>query len=302
MLFTNISNSPSQAAADCAAVAKLGGRGVRISIEQGWGDLSKLLAPYRAACNDHGLILMECDQPVGHVQPRSQKDQDAYGEHVAEACSICDQVSADNEWNGYGANEIPNPKACADTMLACIEARDRLAPGRTLLSGSTCPAGGKLGDQYVEPITFVRALLTAQPTIVRARNFQWDWHAYCDGRYVPSTPQTWDQCWNTRNLQKLLASFGAPDMKIVWSEFGTQTGPAGWVQKVSPATQALRLEQQIIEQRAQQRDGVHHGATVWYQLRDRNPASSSDWTACAGLLDLHGNPKPVAAAFTRLAA
>lgn len=299
-LGVNITLDPNRAAVDCAAAAKLGAKVVRTSQEQGWGSVDARLGPFRKACDDNGLELMQCAQTAGHVQPTSQHDLDAYGEFVAECAEMADQTSSGNEINGFGSRERPDPRKAAVTTAAVIDARDRLAPKRVLLMPSMCPASGPIGSTYVEPLVFLSAMVAAEPRIARAMRV--DWHGYCDGRYDPSTRQTWNQCWRTRAVQQWLATIGSPHRRIIWSEWGTATGPAGWPQRISTATQVLRFNQQIAEAHSQVDAGVHLTDLVWYCLRDRNAVGPDDWPAFAGLLDIRGNEKPVAGAFRAAAA
>lgn len=294
----NISNSRANAASDCALAASLGATGVRVSQEEGWGSPADLLGPYRKACDDHGLWLMQCCQPIGHVQPRTQKRLDEYGAFTAESSTIADYTSADNEWNGYGSNETPDPVACAQTMLACLGWRDSHAPGRMLMTGSICPASGPLGARYVEPLLFVTTMFDAEPSILDARHLLHDWHGYCDSRYPATTRATWNTADRTGALQAQLKKRHHGREKVSWSEFGSATGPPGWVQRVDEPTQALRFDQYIEEMVALEGRGVRFGPSAWYQLRDRKPQSSTDWPACCGMVRLDGSLKPVAARFT----
>lgn len=303
ILGVNITLTPGQAAADVAAAAALGAKVVRTSQEQGWGDIATLLGPYRKACDDHGILLFETDQPHGHVQPRSQADIDAYAAHVAEAASIADYTSSGNEINGYGSNETPDPHAAAAAWIACVEARAKLAPHRWLYTPSMEPGSGPLGKSPVEPLLFLETMLTAAPaTLKHHRQIGVDWHAYCDGRTDPSSPQVWNQCWRTRAVAEMLAGLSDQAHPIAWSEWGTATGPSGNVQAITAAEQAVRFVEQLHEARAQMRSGVHHGPGIWYQLRDGTPTNDRDWTSACGLLDVHGARKPVGTAFAVAAA
>lgn len=294
----NISNSPANAARDCAAVAKLGGDGVRVSLEEGWGTPSAMLGPYRRACDDNGLWLMECAQPTGHLIPRTQKRLDGYGVFCGECASIADYTSSANEFNGYGCNETPDPKATAQMVLAVIAHAPK---GRQLLTPSVQPASGGLGSRYVEPLLWMLTMLDVDHSILTSG--MWiDWHGYCDGRYNPNTAQTWNTAYRTRLLAKKLAHRGFPNQIVTWSECGTATGPSGWAQRVSESDQALRLTQLIAERTSQEAAGVHHGPTVLYDLRDYHAANDSDWPACAGAYRLDGTAKAEAATFKKLAA
>lgn len=301
-LGVNITLTPANAAADVAAAAALGAKVVRTSQEQGWGEISTLLGPYRKACDDHGIQLFETVQAKGHVQPRSQRDLDAYGQLCAEAAAIADWTSTGNEINGFGSNELPDPKAAAACWTACVEARDKLAPHRWLYTPSMEPGGEPIGKTPVEPLTFLQAMLIrAQPTLSRP-HIGVDWHGYDDGRHDPAGHDFWNQCWRTRAVQAWLASVGEPELPIAWSEWGTATGPSGNVQAISPAMQVQRFTEQLHEAHQQTKAGVHHGPVIWYQLRDRTPSNDRDWTACCGLLDVHGARNPVGTAFALVAA
>lgn len=294
----NITNEPTKCAADIALAASLGATWVRTSQEQSWGAPSTRLGPYRKACDDHGLKLWNTDQSNGHKVVTAQKDLDAWGNNVAEYAAIADCTGMGNEDNGYGSNDkIPNPKARAQMALAAIEWRDKLSPGRKLATPELCPAAGNLNSTYIEPLLFFTNFINADPTILDAKALWIGWHGYCDGRYPASTNATWNTCHRMRDLDVFLKSKGKH--KIICStEWGAQTGPSSWAQKVTPQVQAQRFNDYIQEYKSQEATGIKHGPMIWYQLRDTSP---SDWTTFAGMVDIHGNPKPVAAQFTAAA-
>lgn len=298
-LGVNITLDPKLAARDCAAVAKIAGPGtwVRTSQEPPWGSVTARLGPFRKACDDNGLKLMQCAQTIGHKQPRHQADLDDYAEFVAECAAMADATSGGNEINGFGSNETPDPVAAAATFVAVVETRDRLAPRRQLMTPSMCPAGGPIGSSYVEPLLFFSKMVEAERSILAAKKLWLDWHGYCDGRYNPNYVATWNTVHRTRDLHAYVAGLGFPDLHVSWSEMGTQTGPPGWAQRVDEATQALRFNQQLLEARAQRKAGGKFAPLVWYTIRDSQPNGPTDWPACAGLLRLDGSERPVAAAF-----
>lgn len=296
-LGANISNDPTQADADCALLASLGGAVVRTSQEQSGPGPAAQLGPYRAACNLQGLELFQTCQPIGHVVPRTQAGLDAYGEYVAECAAIADRTSTGNEVNGYGSNETPNPHGQAEMMLAAIEAVAKLAPGRKLATPSMCPAAGALGSSYVDPLVFFDAMVAAEPKILRA-GIEVDWHGYGSFTQPPGTPATWNTCYRTRALHADLFKLRHPRMRICWSEFGE---PSGGTPGVSVAQQAEYFDLYIAEAASQRAAGVLLGELIWYQLRDQARPVPGNWTNFAGLVDTGGRPKPVAARFTAAA-
>lgn len=295
-LGVNITNDLNQAGNDIMLAASLGAQWVRTSQEQQWGTPADRLAPYRAACDDYGIKLWNTCQSTDHKVMTDQASLDAWGQNVAEYAAIADATGTGNEDNGFGSNDqIPNAPARAEMMLAAIEARDKYAKHRVLCTPELCPASGSLSSTYVEPLLFFSTMIQSQPTILDAKNLWIGWHGYCDGRYPPGTPATWNQCYRMRALDSYLKSLG--QHKIICStEWGTQTGPVTWAQVVTPEVQATRFDQTIIEFKSQQKAGVKHGPMIWYNIRDVSP--SNDWPNCAGLVDIHGVPKPVATRFT----
>lgn len=301
-LGVNITLDPKRAAVDCALAKSLGAHWVRTSQEPPWGSVDDRLGPFRKACDDNGLLLMQVIQPAGHRQPRTQADLDAWGEVGAENAVMADAMSGGNEVNGYGSNELPDPAAAATAFLAVVEARDKLARGRRLMTPSMCPASGPIGSGYVEPLLFLEKMFAAQPALLQSAKTWIDWHGYCDGRYDPSTAETWNMCWRTRALAADLVTLGSRDLHISWSEFGTATGPSGFSARVSEAVQALRLQQQLNEARSQRKAGVEFGPLIVYRLRDSTPADLSDWPSQAGLVRVDGSTKPAGQVFQSLAA
>lgn len=293
-LGANISNDPAQAAADCALLASLGGVVVRTSQEQSGAGPAAQLGPYRKACDDHGLELFQTCQPVGHVVPKTQAGLDAFGMNVAESASIADRTSSGNEVNGFGSDEIPNPKGQSEMMLAAIEATAKYAPGRRLATPSMCPAAGALGSAYVDPLIFFDAMVAAEPKILHG-GIEVDWHGYSSFTQPPGTPATWNTCYRTRALHTDLVKLGHPKMKISWSEFAE---PSGGTAGVSPTQQSEYFDLYLAEAASQRAAGVVLGELIWYQLRDQARPVPGNWTNFAGLVDTGGRPKPVAARFT----
>lgn len=294
-LGANISLTPSSAAADCAVLAGLGGVVVRTSQEQGWGSVASRLGPYRKACDDHGLELFQTCQPAGHVVPKTQAGLDAWGDFVAECASIADRTSGGNEVNGYGSNETPNPAGQAEMFVAALEAVERAGLRVRMATPSLCPASGKLGASYVEPLLFFDAMVAAQPSMLR-HGVEVDWHGYAAFDRPPGTPATWNTCWRTRALHKDLVVLGHAATRITWSEFGQ---PSGNYAGCTPGKQALVFDQYLVEAGLQTvQDGVRHAELIWYQLRDRTGA---EWTDRCGLVDVHGANKPVATRFAAAA-
>lgn len=293
-LGANVSNSPGSAAADCALLASLGGIVARTSQEQGWGTVQARLGPYRKACDDHGLELFQTCQPAGHIVPKTQAGMDAWGEFVAECASVADRTSGGNEVNGFGSNETPDPAGQAEMFLAAIEAVAKAGIKRRVALPSMCPASGKLGASYVEPLLFFDAMIAAEPSILRA-GVEADWHGYGSFTQPPGTVASWNTCWRTRALDADLAVLGHPKTKICWSEFGE---PSGNYAGTSATMQAQYFDLYLAEAAAQQQIGVALNELIWYQLRN---TAATDWTGKAGLVDMAGQPMPVAARFSAAA-
>lgn len=301
-LGVNIANSASQAGADCALAASLGASWVRVSIEQSNGHAIADLTAIAKAAHDHGLKLFQTCQPIGHVQPRTQLAIDTYATHVAAASTIADATGRDNESNGYGSNETPDPVACAVSMLACIEARDAAAhgrDGRILVTDELEPASGAVGERTVAPITFLSAYLKAEPAIARVRKVWIGWHGYGGFGHPAGEVADWNTCYRARDAQALLRNVYGVNPTLASTEFGSPTGPPGFAQARTPAQQAGDVDSYRAEWLSQRKArAVRHGPWIWYCLRDRTPSDSKDWPAAAGLVDVHGNPKPAAARFT----
>jgi hypothetical protein len=300
-LGVNATLDPKSAEADAVLIAKLGGVNMRTSQEQPWGSVLSRLGPFATSACNHGLELFQTCQPTGHVVPKTQAGMDAWGLFVAE-CAVenpCGRTSLGNEINGFGSKETPNPRGQAEMILAAAAACAKHAPDARLVTPSMCPASGPLGASYVEPLLFFDAMVAAEPSILAIPHLVVDWHGYCGFGYPAGTPATWNQCYRTRALHADLVKLGYPNMRIAWSEFGE---PSGSNVGVSLAVQAQRFDQYIVEAGLQESQaGVRHNELIWYCLRDRAPANSSDWPAWCGLVDRNGNPKPVAARFTAAA-
>lgn len=305
ILGTNIASDPRSAPADCGLAQILGAKWIRVSIEQSNPNAIADLTAIVAAAHAHGLLVLQTCQPIGHVQPKTQLQIDTYSTFVAACSTIADATGRDNENNGYGSNETPDPKTSADSMISVIETRDKHARGRLLVTDELCPAAGEVGSSYVEPLTFFKAMIAAQPKILQAPHLWLGWHGYCDFRYhADEEPYTWDTCWMQRELDTFVRSVNnGSGRPIVSSEFGASTAPAAFAQCVSPAAQADDFDAYMRERRSQHKAGVAHGAApwIWYTLRDRTPANSSDWPAGCGLVDLHGESKPIASRFSAAA-
>jgi hypothetical protein len=304
-LGVNISSGPSQAGADCALAKSLDAQWVRVSVEQSNGNAIADLTAIVKAAHDHGLLVLQTCQPIGHKQPRSQVEIDSYATHVAACSTIADATGRDNESNGYGSNETPDPKACAASMVACIETRNAHAKGRVLVTDELCPGdkpvGTPLGGGYVAPLAFFKAMVAAQPSMLHAPHLWVGWHGYEGFGYPANDPADWNTCYAQRTLDAYIVSVVGKHLPITSTEFGSPTGPPGFGQARTYAQQADDFDGYISEARAQHKAGVQHGPWIWYTLRDRATSDKNDWSAACGLVDVHGTPKPIAARFTAAA-
>lgn len=301
LLGVNISNDPAQASTDCALAQSLGAKWIRVSIEQSNSHAIADLTTIAAAATDHGLLVFQTCQPIGHVQPKTQQQQDAYASHVVECASLVRACGRDNETNGYGSNEIPNAAACAASMVACIEARNRSLPHGILVTDELCPGSKPLGQYYTEPLTFFDAMVKSQPTILHAAHLWIGWHGYGGFGHDPGEVAAWNTCYKQRALDQYIVGKVGAHMIIASSEFGQPTAPPTYPGVVDPTGQAKIFDQYMREMRSQRLAGVHHGPWIWYRLRDSTPVKASDWPAGCGLIDVHGQQKPAALRFTAAA-
>lgn len=318
-----LSNDPKQVEADCALAASFKAKWVRTSQEFTWDNEQwmKRLQVFRAACDHHGLLLWQTCQGVparfsdtgkaGHYVTTTQAGQDWFGESVAEAASVADATGMGNENNGFGSQDVhPMPEALADMCASVIEQRDKLSPDRQLCTPELCPAGGEnMGqdhgkwDTYIEPLLFFKAMVKHNPKMIRGRKLWIGWHGYTDNRFPADDPQLWNQWWRIRELHSTLVSLKVPNKSICSPEFGCATGPSNWYQVVTPARQAVAFDEYIAEWKSQLAVGVKRGPAIWYALRDHTPNPNIvDWPAYCGLVDIHGNKKPVADRFMAAAA
>lgn len=294
---------------DVADAAALGAGWVRTSIEQPNRNAQAVLTTCRAACDAHGMKLWNTCQPTNHLQPVTQAELDAYGGFTAMSASICDATGTDNEINGYGQNpqRPPDPAVAAVAVLAQIQWRDKLAPGRILVTPEMCPGSGALPPktgEYVEPLLFITQMFDHEPQILRSKHLWCGWHGYCDFRYAAWSDKAnfpWNTCRRQRALQIELKARGKTHMVIADGEYGAATGPAGFYQTISAVDQAQRVRDYDTERRLQVALGIHSGPWIWYCIRDRTPQGPSDWAAFCGLYDIHGNKKPAADAFAAVA-
>jgi len=294
-LGSNISNTPSKAEADVALLASIGGRVARISQEQGWGSPSTLIGPYQRACAAHNVVLFQCCQAIGHVVPKDQAGMDAFGSYCAEssiAAGPKGRTSSGNEVNGFGSNQTPDPHGQATMLLAAAEAIAKANPGARIATPSLCPASGKLGSSYVEPLLFFDAMIAAEPSILAIPNLEIDWHGYGPfGLPVNTEPFTWNTAYRTLALDDDLAKMGHANMKITWSEHGEPVGNGG----KDAAFQAQQFDNYLALLSSPAFAHVNMHELVWYTLRDDG---SSGWPGTCGLFDIHGAAKPIVAHFT----
>lgn len=299
-LGVNITLDPSLAEADCALAASLGAKWVRTSQEQDWGSAASRLGPFRTACDAHGLKLWNTCQPTGHLSVTHPRKVAAFAAYVVGCTAYCDATGTGNESNGFGvaASQAPNPYAYAKMLKACIALRDTDAPGKVLITPELCPGSGTLparkGD-YVEPLTYLKAMEAAVPGLLSAEKLWIGWHPYCDPHYDSGTPQAWNTCYRERALSAWVETAVGHTRRIAGGEFGTPTGPPGDPKAVDQATQALRFDQYIAEFDDQEAEGVHHAPHLWYALRDK--AHPTSWADACGLVTSDGTPKTIASHF-----
>lgn len=293
-LGSNGTLTPSRAAADAALIAKFGGVVLRSSQEQGWGSVASRCGPFATACSNVGISFFQTCQPLNHVVPKTQAGLDAWGEFVAECTTQAHRVSGGNEVNGFGSKETPNPSGQADMFLSAIEATTKLNPGARLATPSLCPASGKLGSSYVEPLLFFDTMIAAQPSILDYPHLEIDWHGYGPfGQLVdaPESLKTWNTAYRTLELDNDLARMGHANMRISWSEFGEPVGNGG----KDAAFQAQQFDHYLALLSSPAFAHVQMRELIWYTLRDDG---SSGWPGTSGLVDIHGNEKPIVAHFT----
>lgn len=290
----------------------LGFRWVRTSQEMHWGGSPAysldVLARYAQACKDRGIRLIQCAQGMpaplarggraGHYGAKSAAAASQWGAWFGECCARVQEAagitSCLNEPDNFGWDTTPSAADCALLHVAAFEGRDRRAPDAIVSTGEMAPGASP------EPLAFLKAILaaTAGHDLLDEQRVVVGWHPYIDPRWTADFDAIWNACHRMRDVHAFLVADGHPRMKIMGGEWGIANGPAGNVRALTPAKVAdyVRLDYlpAFVKQRA---DGVRLGPQVWYALRDFPPPSDrrlDSWANYCGLVDVRGNPKPVA--------
>lgn len=293
-LGINLTGTPAAISADCAVVASLGAKWVRVSLEQSWTSHQSLdsLQLVVNAAHDHGLKVLQCCQGLlanqsatghaGHFPAKNTTAAAAFGQWCAQCAAMADMVEVGNEWNGFGWDGKPDPHAAADLTIAALEADQT----QNMVTGGMMPGTG-----VSEPLGFLQQMVGAQPLILSLTQGI-GWHPYCFPQN-PKTPESWNTCYKMRALHAWLQQLGHQGLKIWATEYGQPDGSGYALLNVA----AIHLQQYFFEFDSQAAAGVRFGPSFLYTFRDRAFAPG-DWSANCGLVDLVGAMKPTVKVFT----